>query len=338
MGIRKKLLERLGYVRLRDYGLHLTPDHRVVATRGVVLDDGYGACVVGWNDGDLAAAELLPWGASRSAPRTKALPAPPPEPPRASITLPPDPPRAKSITAPPPVEAPRAKSISVPPPIRAKSTTTPPVFAEATPVPAKPAPPAIEEEVDWETEIAAARARAEAADAARALVEATGASAARARAEAAARADAETEEEWEAVVARARAAAEAADPEPPADDTRTDVEADDIDWESTIARARAAAQEAERDLPEKPKFMPASSATGLKASSSSTKLPAAATTVALPSRTAPAPTAFTKALPNGTPPPDGDARPRTVIPVPALPSVDPRLVRSYVSPVRSGRR
>jgi len=116
MGFRNKLLERLGFVRLREYGLILTPDHRIVASRGVALDDGYGACVVGWRDGDLAAAELMPWGASRSAPRTKALPAPPPEPPRArSITLPPDPPRAKTPTA-PPSESTRAKTPTAPPP------------------------------------------------------------------------------------------------------------------------------------------------------------------------------------------------------------------------------
>ena len=51
-------LERLGFVRLRDFGLLLTPDRRIVTTREV-LDDGYGATVVGWEDSDLAAAELV---------------------------------------------------------------------------------------------------------------------------------------------------------------------------------------------------------------------------------------------------------------------------------------
>jgi hypothetical protein len=69
--------------------------------------------------------------------------------------------------------------------------------------------------------------------------------------------------------------------------------------------------------------MPASSATSLPATPKSP--------VATP---APAPVSFA----NGTPSPDADARPRPVIPVPVLPSVDPR-VRSYVAPVtRTNRR
>src|SRR5690242_7906296 len=81
MGAVQNLLERLGFVRLRDYGLHLTPDRRIVSNRAV-LDDGYGTRIVGYTDDDLAAMELVPWG-SPPAPKpvVKALPAPPPAPP-----------------------------------------------------------------------------------------------------------------------------------------------------------------------------------------------------------------------------------------------------------------
>lgn len=76
-----RLLERLGFVRLRDFGLDLTRDRRVVSTRGKLLDDGYGTCIVGWTDGDLATMELSPWGAERPAPRRITPPPPRPAPP-----------------------------------------------------------------------------------------------------------------------------------------------------------------------------------------------------------------------------------------------------------------
>ena len=61
MGAINRLLKRWGYARLDEFGLLLTADDRIVATRPMVLDDGLGAPVVGWRDGDLAAIELAPW-------------------------------------------------------------------------------------------------------------------------------------------------------------------------------------------------------------------------------------------------------------------------------------
>ena len=69
------MLERLGFVRLRDFGLILTEDRRIVTTRKV-LDDGFGATVVGWEGSDLVAIELAP------AAQVVALAPPPPLPKR----------------------------------------------------------------------------------------------------------------------------------------------------------------------------------------------------------------------------------------------------------------
>jgi hypothetical protein len=95
------LLERLGFVRLRDFGLILTADRRIVTTREV-LDDGYGATVVGWEDSDLAATELKKRRATtggssvafRPLPPPPAVPVPPPVPPMLGV--------AKKVTAPMP--------------------------------------------------------------------------------------------------------------------------------------------------------------------------------------------------------------------------------------------
>ena len=53
----RHLLERWGFVKLSRYGLELTPDGRVVSRRPV-LDDGTGARIVGWQDGDVAIWKL----------------------------------------------------------------------------------------------------------------------------------------------------------------------------------------------------------------------------------------------------------------------------------------
>src|SRR3954470_18999273 len=103
MGNVHKLLERLGFVRLRDFGLLLTPDRRIVTTRQV-LDDGFGGRVVGYADGDLAAMELPVWGAAKpsapvptapvlvaAAPRSRRVSAPPPLPAAAAPRGTPDP-------------------------------------------------------------------------------------------------------------------------------------------------------------------------------------------------------------------------------------------------------
>lgn len=65
MGAIQKFFERWGFVRARDYGLLLTPDRRLLATRPNILDDGLGGKIVGWRDSDLAAAELEPWNPDR---------------------------------------------------------------------------------------------------------------------------------------------------------------------------------------------------------------------------------------------------------------------------------
>ncbi|MCX5744862.1 MAG: hypothetical protein NT062_20430 [Proteobacteria bacterium] len=64
-----KLMKRLGYVQLDRYGLVLTGDDRILATRPV-LDDGLGGRIVGWADGDLAAMELDTYGTPKARPPT----------------------------------------------------------------------------------------------------------------------------------------------------------------------------------------------------------------------------------------------------------------------------
>src|SRR5438105_53326 len=61
------LLRRLGFVRLRHYGLELTRDGRVRSTHGAVRSDGWGGPIVGWSQDDVAARELPPWQAARIA-------------------------------------------------------------------------------------------------------------------------------------------------------------------------------------------------------------------------------------------------------------------------------
>jgi hypothetical protein len=146
MGI-NKVLERLGFVRLRDFGLLLTPDRRVLTTRSI-LDDGFGGRVVGWADGDLATMELTPWGVD--APRE---PVTPPKP----IPMMAKPVPAPSKPAPVPVAAP-SKPIAVAP---VAVPAPPKPIAVAT---AEPPAPAAEPEDEWEWEIAVARARAEEVD------------------------------------------------------------------------------------------------------------------------------------------------------------------------------
>src|SRR2546423_857047 len=67
MAVFDDLMKRLGFVKLRKFGLMLTDDGRVVSTRTEVLDDD-GTPVVGWRDTDLAAAQLPKWGAAKPQP------------------------------------------------------------------------------------------------------------------------------------------------------------------------------------------------------------------------------------------------------------------------------
>src|SRR5436309_2171514 len=67
MPVFENLMLRLGFVRLRRYGLVHTSEDRIASTRTHVLDQD-GTPVVGWRDADLAAAELRQWGRAKTSP------------------------------------------------------------------------------------------------------------------------------------------------------------------------------------------------------------------------------------------------------------------------------
>lgn len=139
------LMKRLGLVKLSDYGLVLTPEGRVMSMRPVVLDDGFGGKIVGWQDSDLATAELEPWPAPCAPmPRPAAVAAPPM----------------------PSLPGPATIAASAAPPVAPPASTVTPVVPPA-PAPVVAAPP---EEDDWEWTIAMARARAAADETEHALV------------------------------------------------------------------------------------------------------------------------------------------------------------------------
>jgi hypothetical protein len=178
MGAFEDFLKKQGYVKLDRYGLVLTPDDRILSTRPAVLDDGLGGKIVGWADGDLAAAELETFGApAKKAPAPKpaaAKPvaanpgvqiAPPARPlpgiaPMATMaTLPGISPAIAPIAAPPPAPA-RMPSATIPPPVPSAQLA---MIAAVPPPVTKPSQVAEEpvvEEDEWEWEIAMARARA----------------------------------------------------------------------------------------------------------------------------------------------------------------------------------
>jgi hypothetical protein len=137
------LLQRLGFVKLGRFGLELTPDGRILSTRPAVLDDGAGGRIVGWEDRDLAAAELPSWepvqNSARRAPAQRFI-APPAQPPAPA----------------------RTRVVAIPPAIPAAS----PAVRVAAPASAAVSPavvagePVVDED-DWEWTIALARARVE---------------------------------------------------------------------------------------------------------------------------------------------------------------------------------
>ena len=161
-----KLMRKLGYVKLSAFGLVLTPEGRVLSMRPAVLDDGMGGKIVGWQDGDLAAAELERWGAA--PPAQPARPAP-----KAAVA---------TRVAPPSMLPMVVRETQVPASVAPIPTLIKPVAA-AKPVPSAarvapvdnvaPQPPA--EEDDWEWTIAIARARAAAEEAQDAAVSAASA-------------------------------------------------------------------------------------------------------------------------------------------------------------------
>ena len=156
----QKLLERLGFVRLRDYGLLLTPDGRVVTTRRI-LDDGFGSVVVGYPNGDLAALELAPQPIAPkiAAPAPNKVATPPAPAPMIAAPTPLAVAATPIIAAPIISAAPAPIIPATPAPIAAVAPAPMPVlFSTSSP----PAPILVTEpeEDDWEWEIAVARARA----------------------------------------------------------------------------------------------------------------------------------------------------------------------------------
>ena len=145
MGAIDKLLRRWGYARLDRYGLVLTPEDRILATRPAVLDDGIGGRVVGWLASDLAASELEPWTPGQVGRRRELMP----------------------VTLGVPVVTRRAAVMPavVPPPLPVAAPAPRPAVAPPVAAPVVAPAPVVEED-DWEWEIALARARAEAAEAA----------------------------------------------------------------------------------------------------------------------------------------------------------------------------
>ncbi|CAN5892392.1 hypothetical protein BH11MYX2_BH11MYX2_24390 [soil metagenome] len=147
------MLGRLGVLRLREYGLVLTPEDRVLSIRPTTLDDGLGGRIVGWRDNDLAPAELQTYGAPR-------VPAKRPQFPSAAYLIVPQPAPvapAQGIPtfAPGPVAAPIQPAAPAIPVAAATRIARP---AVVTPPPVAAAP--VVEEDDWEWTIAIARARA----------------------------------------------------------------------------------------------------------------------------------------------------------------------------------
>ena len=86
------LLRRMGFVKLDDFGLILTPEGRILSARSVVLDDGLGGKVVGWREDDLAAMELERWEPALPATRKAGKRVVPPMPPAAKTVAPAGPP------------------------------------------------------------------------------------------------------------------------------------------------------------------------------------------------------------------------------------------------------
>jgi hypothetical protein len=160
------VMKKLGFVRLSQFGLVLTPEGRVISLRPAVLDDGFGGRIVGWQEGDLAAAELERWEARRPAAppavatRVAAVgTTPPPLPPRlpaAAVTTRPAPVVPAVAAAPVAVPREHVEAISA----RASVVQASVVARAEAPVVAKVAAEPVVEEDDWEWTIAIARARA----------------------------------------------------------------------------------------------------------------------------------------------------------------------------------
>jgi hypothetical protein len=131
----ERLMRRLGFVKLGDYGLVLTPDDRIQSTRPHVLEDTLGAPIVGWLESDLAVAELPRFGAPKEPSRK--------------------------------IEPPASLIASLSSPALPKYVERPPVAAAPIRLPTDEVEDAEpENEWEWEAALARARAAAEQAEAA----------------------------------------------------------------------------------------------------------------------------------------------------------------------------
>jgi len=145
----------LGFVKLDDFGLILTPEGRILSARSVVLDDGIGGKIVGWREDDLAAMELERW--EPALPRKagkKVVPAMPQAAKTVAPAAPPPLPGVRPFTGTMPLAAPLPTPPAALPVVAAKPAPAP------APAPVVAAP--VEEDDEWEWEIAVARARANA--------------------------------------------------------------------------------------------------------------------------------------------------------------------------------
>jgi len=155
------LMKKLGFVKISKFGLVLTPEGRLLSMRPAVLDDGFGGRIVGWQDGDLAAAELERWEPARPASLQAVAN-------RVAAARPPVPTQPLPVVrAPAPPVPTSASPASAAPVATIVREHVMPIVAVAAPVPvAAPrpalnvAPAPVVEEDDWEWTIAIARARA----------------------------------------------------------------------------------------------------------------------------------------------------------------------------------
>ncbi len=162
----------MGFSKLGDYGLVLTPEGRLLSTRPAVLDDGFGGKIVGWREGDLAAMELARWQSPPATPRAtanaSAIPAPMPAAPstRTVVARPPIPTRPPVATLASPVLAMAPlgpKRAPTPLPLETQPMIRVDEFEKMEAEPLEPLEP-LEDEWEWEIAVARARAQAEWAD------------------------------------------------------------------------------------------------------------------------------------------------------------------------------
>lgn len=138
MPVFQHLLQRWGFVKLRRYGLELTPDGRILSNRRVVLDDGTGGRIVGWRDADVAISQLSAWSDSET--------------PRAAVAAP--------VAVPRPA-APPARPVMT----RPSAILPEPLIASANVMQVDVAAEPTVDEDDWAWTIALARARTATEDA-----------------------------------------------------------------------------------------------------------------------------------------------------------------------------